>query len=34
MESDLKKYEKILQGDMPGDKIGIDENHIKKAEII
>lgn len=34
MESDLRKYEKIPHGDMPGDKICIDENHVKKAEII
>ncbi len=32
--SDLKKYENIPQGDMPGDKICIGEDHVKKAELI
>lgn len=32
--SDLKKYENITQGDMPGDKIQIEESHVDKAEKI
>lgn len=31
---DLKKYENIPHGDMPGDKICIGEEHVKKAELI
>ena len=31
---DLKKYENIPHGDMPGDKICIGEDHVKKAELI
>ena len=31
---DLKKYENITQGDMPGDKIQIEQSHVLKAEKI
>lgn len=31
---DLKKYENIPHGDMPGDKICIGKEHVKKAEVI
>ena len=34
MTVDLEKYEKIPHGDMPGDKIRIEEEHVKKAERI
>ena len=32
--SQLEKYENIPHGDMPGDKICIGEDHVKKAELI
>jgi len=34
MVIDLKKYENIPHGDMPGDKICIGEDHVKKANLI
>ncbi len=34
MAIDLKQYENIPHGDMPGDKVEIGEEHVKKAQLI
>ena len=34
MAIDLKQYEDIPHGDMPGDKVEIGEEHVKKAQLI
>lgn len=34
MAIDLKQYEKLPHGDMPGDKVEIGEEHVKKAQLI
>ena len=34
MAIDLKQYRDIPHGDMPGDKVEIGEEHVKKANVI